>query len=493
MNVQAFVSPNIITLSVNDNEYPPINKTFAIWSYFFEKHLWNYDYFVVIDADTYVNVEQLSLMLKQLNCRECYIGFPAIGQSYERKNLDLHVPYCLGMGYVISRDTLLRFGPHINTCQMSTVSQHSDTELGRCIYRYGNGLACTRATSPFERVMYTVIDKNKIAWVKHNARKQLQIDFPESPPTSFFRAAMIHPLKKPQFFYQFHRQISLGLRPILPSAFTTNSCVANPVIQQETYPRRKYIPECSSPQIKQSFNINTLDAYVITLPSHDEHILELTKAFYQHGISVKPFHAEIGHNPPITTKLTSGVRGLLLTMTRFFEMALARKLERVLVLEDDAIPHRHFAFHFRNLMNDSRCGGFMQDDQSGGVLMLGATVWPAGWRILDKSKKRERGLCRNIGTKTFGSFAALFHRNTFEPILNWLNTNTKDPYDLIFRYLARLGYPVRLAMPNLIITDVTHTSLIAEHNDESFHNASYRAHIHRWNLKDYMFIKYSRF
>ncbi|UJR38671.1 hypothetical protein I4U23_031337 [Adineta vaga] len=489
VEIESSVNKNIISLPVIDNEYPPINKTFAIWSYFYEKHLWNYDYFVVVDADTYVNVEQLDLMLKQLTCRECYIGFPAVGELHERKQLGLVVPYCLGMGYMISRYTLLKFGPHINACRTSTVAPHSDTELGRCIYHYVQGLACTGTKSLFERVMYTVINSNKTIRVARNARKQLQIDFPESPPTRFFRAAMVHPLKKERFFYQFHRQMTLGLRPILPHIFTSNSCVANPVIQQELYPQKKLIPECPSPKIKQSFDLKSLNAFVITLSSHDEHMSQLHDAFYQHGISVKPFYAETGQSRSIRTNLTNGARGLRLTMTRFFQMALTKKFERVLVLEDDAIPHRNFGLYLQNLMHDDRCGGYMPDNESGGVLMLGATIWKSGWFAIDNLTRKEIGSCRNVGTKTYGSFAAMYHRTTFEPILTWLDTNINDPYDFVFAHLARLGYPVRIAIPNLVITDVTHPSLIGERNYSSFHDPFKRARIHRWELNDYMSSK----
>ncbi|UJR11720.1 hypothetical protein I4U23_015901 [Adineta vaga] len=271
-------------------------------------------------------------MLKELTCRECYIGFPAIGERYERKHLGLVLSYCLGMSYVISQHILLKFGPYIDACRTSTVARHSDNELRRCIYIYHNvqGLACKGTKSLFERVMYTVIDSNKTIQVARNARKQLQIDFLESPPTRFFRAAIVHPLKK------------------------------------------KLILECPSPKII-------------------------------------------------------------------------------------------------------------------------ATIWKAGWFTTDNLTRKQMVSCRNIGKKTFASFVALYHRTTFEPILTWLDTNINNSYDFVFARLARLEYPVRTAIPNLVIADVTHPSVIGEHNHSSFHDPYKRARIHRWKLNDYMFTWYSRY
>ncbi|UJR24545.1 hypothetical protein I4U23_005920 [Adineta vaga] len=488
---QTFPNNNIISLPVIDNDYPPVNKTFAIWSYFFQNHLLDYHYFILIDADTYVNVNLLTLMIQHMTCRHCYVGIPGIGESKEREYLDLHGPYCLGMGYVIAQETLRKFGPHINECRILTVAQHSDTVLGRCIYQYADGLSCTPAIVPFRRVLSTVSNSMKLIRYKYNKRRQLQIEFPESPPTKYFRAAMVHPLKKPQYFYQFHRQVTLRLRPILPIILTNNSCVANPIIQQEIYPQKRYISECPSLPIIQSFNLTSLPTFVITLKEYDHHLSKLINAFHQHGLSVQRFDAQTTPNRSLSERLSHGAMGLRLAMTRFFEMALKTQFYRVFILESDAIPHRQFASRLHHLLNESRCGGHLQDYQTGGILMLGATVWKQGWKILDKFSAKENGSCRNIGTKTYGSFAGVFHRNTFEPILHWLNTNKNDPYDFIFTYLARLGYPIRLAIPNLVITDVKHKSLVGKRKKSNyFSNPKTRAQIHRWYLKDYMFESY---
>jgi hypothetical protein len=301
---------------------------------------------------------------------------------------------------------------------------------------------------------------------------------------------MVHPMKQSHSFYNFHQQVVLGLRPILSPVFAENSCVANPVLQQEIHPRSQYIPECPPSETNTSLDVKSLNAFVLTLPDHEQRVSQLINAFHEHGIQVERFNVVASFVPPTSTKLTAEQWRLRLMMTHFFQMALAANLQRVLVLEDDAIPHHHFGSRFQKLFSDGRCGRYMLNAHGSGILMLGATVWKEGWHILDRLNIKERGSCRNICSKTFGSFAVLYHKTTFKTILTWLNTTADDPYDHVFTNLSRLGYPVRLAVPNLVIRDVTRISLIDQpYNDTAYYDLKKRASIHRWNLNDYMFTK----
>jgi hypothetical protein len=477
---------NIIVLPYNDREYPPVNKTFAMWSYFYDNHAMKYEYFAAADTDTYVNVRQLETMIKQLNCSDCYVGYPGWGGEPPSR-LGIKAPYCYGLGYVISRSTLLQFGPHLNTCQMSIAARHSDTEMGRCIYNYVHNLSCSRSPIPFDALWYTVNENDEKVNFRMNKRQQMQIDFPQSPPTRFFKSVMIHPLKEPRFFYRFHQQVILHLRPILSPVFAAGSCVANPILQQEIHPQSTYISECPPSDTKKSIGLKSLSAFVLTLPGYDQRVSKLINAFDQHGTHVERFNAAFSITRSISTKLTDEQWRLRMIMTNFFQMALDTNLNRVLVLEDDAIPHRQFSSHLRQLLSDSRCGQYMLHKHSGGILMLGTTVWEEGWHILDKLSVNDTGLCNNICTKTSGSFAVIYHRATFKTILDWLNTTIDDSYDQVFIHLSRLGYPVRFAIPNLVIKDVRHISLIHQaYNDTVHYDLKQRASIHRWTLSNYM-------
>lgn len=51
--------------------------------------------------------------------------------------------FCMGgPGVILSRDTLVRVGPHINYCLRHLLTGHEDVELGRCIYQFA-GVTCT--------------------------------------------------------------------------------------------------------------------------------------------------------------------------------------------------------------------------------------------------------------------------------------------------------------------------------------------------------------
>ncbi|CAF3759830.1 unnamed protein product [Rotaria sp. Silwood1] len=478
---------NVIELPTDDNEYPPVNKTFNVWTYFYMQHLSHYDYFMVIDADTYVNVENLQIMLNEIRCQDCYVGYPATGEPYEQKRLGLQVPYCLGMGYVIARNTLSQFGSHIEVCRRSTVANHSDTELGRCIYRFTSGLSCTKAQVPMERVMYTTNNQGTVIPFTHDSDGRLLIEFPKAPPTRFFKAALVHPLKTSDAFYQFHHQVKLQLRPILPPAFLNGSCVANPVIQNEIYPQNRSVLECRLQIPKQSaYNLSSLSAFVITLPGYEQRLQRTINNFEKHNIHLHAFYGVSNVQAPNITNITKGEWNLRLTMIRLIQTVINAKLQQILIVEDDAIPHRRFSELFKALVHDHRC----RECVSGGILMLGSTTWSAGWKTLDRYDNVEKGMCRNICTANYGSFAILLNQAVFQPILAWLKaTSMPQPYDYIFTHLAHLGYPVRLALPNLVISDIRHESLIRPRpNNTVFHNLTYRAKIHRWKIENYMIL-----
>ncbi|CAF1512077.1 unnamed protein product [Rotaria magnacalcarata] len=477
---------NIVELLVDDNEYPPVNKTFSMWAYFYQQHLSRYNYFMAIDADTYVNAKNLQIMLNSIKCQNCYVGYPATGEPYERARLGLRAPYCLGMGYVIARNTLRRFAPNINVCRQSTVANHSDTELGRCIYRFTSGISCTRVSTALERVMYTTNNQGTIIPFRRDSHGRLQIEFPKAPPTRFFKAALVHPLKTSHAFYQFHRQVKQQLRPVLPPAFLNGSCVTNPVIQNETFPQNRHVTECRLQVPTQYPNhLRSLTAFIITLRGYEKRLKQTINNFKKHNIHLQRFYGVSNIRSPNTTGMTQGEWNFRLTMTRLIQKVIDAKLQQVLIVEDDAIPHNRFSQLFKELFDNHRC----KECVFGGILMLGSTTWASGWKTLDRYNNVEKEVCRNICTENYGSFAVLLNQAVLQPILDWLREkNMPQPYDYVFAHVARLGYPVRLAIPNLIVSDIRHVSLIRPRpNHTNFHNLTYRAKLHRWKIENYMF------
>lgn len=486
INTRTIDDPNVIVLPCDDDIYPPVDKTYAMWNYLFVNHGNNYDYFVTIDSDTYVNVRHLDKLISSLTCEYCYVGHSSPGGNARWRNMTgVVAPYCQGMGYIISQKTLLQFGPHLNDCRRSFSGRHSDTEVARCIYKYVNKLSCSNGQIPFKMVLFTSNEKGQKVNYHLNTRKQMDISFPSYPPTEFFQSVMIHPLKKEEYFYRFHQQVVQNLRPIFPPIFGRKGCVANPTLQQEIYPQNQSIPECPIFESNKSPDLNSLDGFLLNLFNDEQRISQLIEIFAKHRLRVQRLNTTKPSVRPSSIKLTDDQWRLRLTMIDFFHFVIDAQLDRVIVFEDNVLPHQHFGSRLQELLSDKRCANHLFETQGGGgIVMLGTTIWNEGWRILDKVKIKEIGLCRNICSKTFGSFAVIYHRATFGTILNWLNNTIDVPYDHVFAYLSRQGYSVRFALSNLVIKNVTFTTSINQNKD--YFNMNKRANIHRWNLMEYL-------
>lgn len=275
-------------------------------------------------------------------------------------------------------------------------------------------------------------EKNEKVYVQLNKRNQMQIDFPKSPPTRFFLGVMVHPLKEPRFFHHFHEQVTFNLRPVIPPLFANNSCVSNPVLQKEVFPKSPFVDECSFLVTTNITHMDSLPGYVLAVPGEDKHLTQLINAFSAHSVSIKRFNSLRSDSTNSSVKLSVAQWRLRRMMSRLLKEALRAKLERILVLEDDAIPHRNFHLSMKRLFSDNRCAQCILDNNRGGLLILGTTLWEDGWSLLSKLSRNETGLCRNICTKEIGSFAVVYHKASFKSILSWLSTNTNDPYERFF-------------------------------------------------------------
>ena len=476
---------NLIELPANDEDYPPINKTFLMWSYFYRQHLAHYDYFMSLDADSYINVDNFETMLNATTCLDCYVGVPLKGEAYERKKLGLFAPYCAGMGYLVAQRTLAKFGPHLDLCRSSTVSWHSDTEVGRCIYQHASGISCTNASfGSFQRVMFTTDANGKVIRFTLNDRKQLKVGFPVAPPTKFFEAALVHPIKSLAAIQQFHEQNRLQLRPILPLAFLRDSCVANPIIQNEVHPQKKHALECSFRlQTEVTTSLESITAFAIMTRHADERFKTLAQSFARHHLPLHPFDSVEDSNHPSAAEITIDQWKLRVTMARLLSMAVERKLKHVLVMEEHAVPHSQFRQLFTALLNDHRC----RASTDGGALLLGAKISAVGWKILDKFKNTEKGVCRNICTHLSDSIGAFLHHSTFEPILAWLKEQVApEPFDRVYVHLSKLGFPVRFAFPNLLINHPNQTSLtLGSDGKTGTDKFKEEAMVNHWELENY--------
>ncbi|CAF0855687.1 unnamed protein product [Rotaria sordida] len=156
-------------------------------------------------------------------------------------------------------------------------------------------------------------------------------------------------------------------------------------------------------------------------------------------------------------------------------MMVRENHEKVFVFEDDAIPHRNFKALLRELPH--RC---VEAD----VLLLGATIWHT------KHTDWPSGACFDASRATFGAFALLLKRVSYRPILQWLQANTSEPYDHVYRHLQQKKLSVRVAFPPfLVIPDISHPSLINNNRTAIQFDVIKRAEVHLWHLKDYPMVQ----
>ena len=88
--------------------YPPQRKVFLMWTHMWKHHTNNYDYFMKVDHDSYVNARRLRVLLTtaqtEAYMKQCsYIGMQATGRAQEQGRLGLSGrPYCSGLGYLLN-------------------------------------------------------------------------------------------------------------------------------------------------------------------------------------------------------------------------------------------------------------------------------------------------------------------------------------------------------------------------------------------------------
>jgi hypothetical protein len=190
-------------------------------------------------------------------------------------------------------------------------------------------------------------------------------------------------------------------------------------------------------------------------------------------------------------------------MRKLFSMLLRdENITSALVLDDDVMFSCSFRNDLRKLLKEPRCGAHVSaDSERGGVLLLGSSIWLngtyplrgpylTGWNIVDEDMRRNGEqvarivangpTCFNVPSKVMGSFAVLFHRDVFQPIIDWIDSSSR-PFDHVFEALADSGFVVRAAYPSIAVQDLTHESSV-DPGRSGQQDVEMRARTHRWSL-----------
>lgn len=186
-----------------DGVYPPMEKVFGLFQYFYREFGQVYEWFVRADDDVYIRMDTLETLLDSLDwTKSLYIGSPGYGQVSYRKVLKLlpNENYCMGgPGIVYSAAALKEIYPHLGSCLKDILEYnvqvpegmrwvYDDVELGRCSCRK-IALRCT----PASKKDYFYNDYTKEVQNYNNLKR-----------SKFRDVATIHPLKESKNMLEVH-------------------------------------------------------------------------------------------------------------------------------------------------------------------------------------------------------------------------------------------------------------------------------------------------
>uniref|UniRef100_H2ZJ81 Fringe-like glycosyltransferase domain-containing protein n=1 Tax=Ciona savignyi TaxID=51511 RepID=H2ZJ81_CIOSA len=129
---------NIVTLrSVDDSAYPPQKKCFMMIRHMYDHHIYNYDWFMRLDDDVYVDFPRMEQLLNTINSSmPIFFGTPGFGMDPDDGIEDGMYYLMGGPGMIFSRGLLLQLRAHMSHCIQHMFSPHEDVEIGRCVWKH---------------------------------------------------------------------------------------------------------------------------------------------------------------------------------------------------------------------------------------------------------------------------------------------------------------------------------------------------------------------
>ena len=333
--------------------------------------------------------------------------------------------------------------------------------------------------------------------------------FPSRPPHAYFNAALVHPIKNPNEMHLFHYQSMRNLRPILPPIHNpaTNaskiekllhrnalfeirrSCTHNPVFQLQV--SGIVLSECI-PMPRQRNIPFPLPTFLVSFTGRAPNTATLRALSGVLDVLPLPIDPTQFARDPVATHLAA-IRSV-------FEKAITSKLKAIVLITQDTILHEAFASRIQELMNNSRCTGHLFTERYGGVITLGSREWTSkSWTAVAADYQRARlaeteAMCYNIGRETFGTFAAIFSRNVYEEVIEWIDNNNNNndrgqqPFHRVLQHLVDIGRIVRAAFPTLAIQDVSLPPVFEGADLEALYdvrNATARIKAHKWGVANF--------
>ncbi|XP_038047360.1 chondroitin sulfate glucuronyltransferase-like [Patiria miniata] len=163
-------------------------RMFQIWKYIYEHHGSDYDWFLVIQDDTYIYGDVFMEFLGHMSVgRDLYMGIPI-------HEAEMDVTFCSrDAGYMLSRNLLAKVGPYWEDCMRKSWNNVPDLEFGRCIQDHSNSHCSTN----YEGSTFYAYDfEDKVLTDK------------EKNDADFQQALAIHHVMDTRTMYKLHKYFS---------------------------------------------------------------------------------------------------------------------------------------------------------------------------------------------------------------------------------------------------------------------------------------------
>ncbi|KFP87942.1 Chondroitin sulfate glucuronyltransferase, partial [Acanthisitta chloris] len=164
----------------------PIWLMYETMNYIHQHFGSDYDWFYVMQDDTYAQAEQIKALVTHLSInQDVYLG-----RAEEFIGGDEQARYCHGgFGYLLSRSLLLKLHPHLDSCRNEILSVRPDEWLGRCIIDF-LGITCVSQLQGQHYHTYELAKNTE----------------PEKEEEEEFQAALaVHPVSDMTLMYRLHK------------------------------------------------------------------------------------------------------------------------------------------------------------------------------------------------------------------------------------------------------------------------------------------------
>ncbi|KAG6926043.1 chondroitin polymerizing factor 2 [Chelydra serpentina] len=174
---------------VSHGDERPVWLMYETMRYIHQHFGGDYDWFYVMQDDTYAQAEQIKALVTHLSInQDVYLG-----RAEEFIGGDEQARYCHGgFGYLVSRSLLLKLHRHLDSCRNEILSVRPDEWLGRCIIDF-LGISCV---SQHQGQHY------------HSYELAKNADLEKEEGEDFQAALTVHPVSEGTLMYRLHKHFS---------------------------------------------------------------------------------------------------------------------------------------------------------------------------------------------------------------------------------------------------------------------------------------------